>query len=125
MSVTADCAGPVRDIDPQAAAKKRAARRQEAAAAAAVAAALSEGGEEREEDAEEDDPEESVGYNEAGEAVPLEPFNLSREREEGYFDADGSYVEYRLDGLTDAWLEELSEVRGGWRVGGKREGKMN
>lgn len=26
--------------------------------------------------------------------IPLEPFNLSKEREEGYFDAAGNYVEY-------------------------------
>ena len=26
--------------------------------------------------------------------IQLEPFNLSKEREEGYFDASGNYVEY-------------------------------
>lgn len=26
--------------------------------------------------------------------IRLEPFNLKQEREEGYFDADGNYVEY-------------------------------
>ena len=51
-----------------------------------------------------------VGYNEDGVAVPIEPFNLNREREEGFFDSDGNYVEYRLEGMTDAWLEELAEV---------------
>ncbi len=52
-----------------------------------------------------------TGYNEHGVAIPLEPFNLSREREEGYFDADGSYIEYRLDEMKDAWLEGLADVR--------------
>lgn len=28
------------------------------------------------------------------EGVPIEPFNLDKEREEGYFDDDGNYVEY-------------------------------
>ena len=27
----------------------------------------------------------------------LEPFNLKKEREEGFFDAEGNYVEYRLE----------------------------
>lgn len=26
--------------------------------------------------------------------IQIEPFNLSKEREEGYFDADGNFVEY-------------------------------
>ncbi|CAI7826013.1 unnamed protein product [Closterium sp. NIES-53] len=35
----------------------------------------------------------------------MEPFNLQQEREEGYFDAEGNYVEYREDTeATDAWL---------------------
>lgn len=28
------------------------------------------------------------------EGVPIEPFNLDKEREEGYFDESGNYVEY-------------------------------
>lgn len=28
------------------------------------------------------------------EGVPVEPFNLEKEREEGYFDENGNYVEY-------------------------------
>ncbi|CAI5495306.1 unnamed protein product [Closterium sp. Naga37s-1] len=35
------------------------------------------------------------GEEEEGEA--MEPFNLQHEREEGYFDAEGNYVEYRED----------------------------
>lgn len=26
--------------------------------------------------------------------IQIEPFNLNKEREEGYFDADGNFVEY-------------------------------
>lgn len=29
--------------------------------------------------------------------VKIEPFNLKQEREEGFFDAEGNYVEYRVD----------------------------
>lgn len=28
------------------------------------------------------------------EGVPIEPFNLDKEREDGYFDESGNYVEY-------------------------------
>ena len=53
-----------------------------------------------------------MGYNEAGQPIPIEPFNLVRERDEGYFDADGNYIEFRLSDISDAWLEGLDEVRG-------------
>ncbi|KAJ7519515.1 hypothetical protein O6H91_20G042600 [Diphasiastrum complanatum] len=47
-----------------------------------------------------------VGDQEDEDGVPLEPFNLKQEREEGYFDAEGNYVEYRLDReFKDAWLD--------------------
>ena len=53
-------------------------------------------------------------FNDAG--VPIEPFHLRRERQEGYFDADGNYIEYRLENITDPWLDSL-EVRGrGWTL---------
>ena len=29
--------------------------------------------------------------------ITIEPFNLNQEREEGYFDAQGNYVEYKLN----------------------------
>jgi CD2 antigen cytoplasmic tail-binding protein 2 len=51
-----------------------------------------------------------IGYNEAGDPIPMEPFNLTREREEGYFDLDGNYIEYRLQGMSDAWLDGLEKV---------------
>ncbi|KAG6409155.1 hypothetical protein SASPL_132189 [Salvia splendens] len=39
------------------------------------------------------------------EGVPLEPFNLEQEREEGYFDDNGNYVEYMNKQIKDAWLD--------------------
>lgn len=41
-------------------------------------------------------------FNETG--VPIEPFNLNREREEGNFDATGGYVPNNLPQVKDAWL---------------------
>ncbi len=40
--------------------------------------------------------------------IPLEPFNLNMEREEGYFDAQGNYIEYALND-SDAWLAAIDE----------------
>ncbi|CAI9110394.1 OLC1v1010405C1 [Oldenlandia corymbosa var. corymbosa] len=38
--------------------------------------------------------------------IQLEPFNLTKEREEGYFDASGNYVAYiNEDEMKDAWLD--------------------
>ncbi|KAL4425716.1 hypothetical protein ABPG75_009732 [Micractinium tetrahymenae] len=53
-----------------------------------------------------EDPEEM--FNDAG--VPFEPFHLKREREEGYFDEAGNYVEYKTDEVEDAWADELANV---------------
>lgn len=40
--------------------------------------------------------------------IHIEPFNLDKEREEGYFDADGNFVEYVNDNeIKDAWLDSL------------------
>jgi CD2 antigen cytoplasmic tail-binding protein 2 len=39
--------------------------------------------------------------------IPIEPFHLRRERAEGFFDAEGNYVEYRLEAESDAWLDSL------------------
>lgn len=39
--------------------------------------------------------------------IPIEPFHLRRERAEGFFDGEGNYVEYRLDAVSDAWLDSL------------------
>ena len=45
-------------------------------------------------------------FNEAG--VAFEPFHLKKEREEGYFDPDGNYIQYKLDEVKDAWLDSLA-----------------
>ncbi|GMY05409.1 SUPPRESSOR OF ABI3-5 [Fagus crenata] len=40
--------------------------------------------------------------------IQIEPFNLDREREEGYFDNDGNFVEYVNDNdFKDAWLDSV------------------
>ncbi|KAL5705270.1 hypothetical protein ACHQM5_023598 [Ranunculus cassubicifolius] len=40
--------------------------------------------------------------------VQMEPFNLDQEREEGYFDADGNFVEYATENqIKDAWLDSV------------------
>ncbi|KAL3150641.1 hypothetical protein ABBQ32_000442 [Trebouxia sp. C0010 RCD-2024] len=52
-----------------------------------------------------DRPEQA--FNEAG--VAFEPFHLKREREEGYFDSDGNYIQYKLDEVKDAWLDSLAD----------------
>ncbi|KAH6773259.1 hypothetical protein C2S52_003876 [Perilla frutescens var. hirtella] len=42
------------------------------------------------------------------EGVPVEPFNLDKEREEGYFDENGNYVEYvNQNEIKDAWLDSV------------------
>ena len=51
-----------------------------------------------------DEPDEL--FNEEG--IPIEPFHLKREREEGYFDAEGNYVEYALQDDDDEWLSSLA-----------------
>ena len=51
-------------------------------------------------------PTPTHSFNDGG--IPFEPFHLRREREEGYFDYDGCYVEYRdPDEEADAWLDAL------------------
>ncbi|KAI4367479.1 hypothetical protein MLD38_023213 [Melastoma candidum] len=40
--------------------------------------------------------------------IQIEPFNLDKEREEGYFDASGNFVEYvRENEIRDAWLDNI------------------
>lgn len=50
--------------------------------------------------------EELEGDEEDDNEVPLEPFNLKQERQEGYFDEGGHYVENKKDNDEDkdAWL---------------------
>ncbi|KAK8947722.1 hypothetical protein KSP40_PGU010361 [Platanthera guangdongensis] len=41
--------------------------------------------------------------------IEIEPFNLKQEKEEGYFDENGNYVEYRHEQeIQDAWLDTVS-----------------
>lgn len=94
--------GPILGVDPGYASEKRAQQRREALRMAAMEdTSVLEDMEAAEEDY--DEPEEL--FNDQG--VPIEPFNLRQERQEGYFDADGNYIEYRLDAVQDAWLEGL------------------
>ncbi|KAG0609582.1 hypothetical protein M758_8G195400 [Ceratodon purpureus] len=91
--------GPILSTDPRLAAKERAMQRtvlheqlissEDVALVEDVVAAEEEGDMLRLED-----------------GITIEPFNLNQEREEGYFDAEGNYVEYRLnDDDKDAWFE--------------------
>ncbi|KAJ6828021.1 CD2 antigen cytoplasmic tail-binding protein 2-like protein [Iris pallida] len=50
--------------------------------------------------------DDSANFEEDG--IQIEPFNLKQEREEGYFDADGNYVEYAIQSeIKDAWLDNV------------------
>ncbi|KAL6846065.1 hypothetical protein ACP4OV_023513 [Aristida adscensionis] len=50
--------------------------------------------------------DDAVNFVEDG--VRIEPFNLEREREEGYFDENGNFVEYaRGNEIKDAWLDSV------------------
>ena len=44
-------------------------------------------------------------FNETG--VPIEPFNLDREREEGRFDAGVGYIPNNFPQVKDAWLDSI------------------
>ncbi|KAH7867136.1 hypothetical protein Vadar_029311 [Vaccinium darrowii] len=39
--------------------------------------------------------------------IQIEPFNLEQEREEGYFDEQGNFVEYIDNEIKDAWLDSV------------------
>eukprot|EP00201_Polytomella_parva_P014533 CAMPEP_0175071850 /NCGR_PEP_ID=MMETSP0052_2-20121109/19507_1 /TAXON_ID=51329 ORGANISM="Polytomella parva, Strain SAG 63-3" /NCGR_SAMPLE_ID=MMETSP0052_2 /ASSEMBLY_ACC=CAM_ASM_000194 /LENGTH=213 /DNA_ID=CAMNT_0016339137 /DNA_START=6 /DNA_END=644 /DNA_ORIENTATION=+ len=54
--------------------------------------------------------EEDLQLDHTDDATGFMPFNLKREREEGYFDDDGNYIENKKkkdeeDGEHDAWLD--------------------
>ena len=53
-----------------------------------------------------DEPDELMDWD----GVPLEPFNLKAERERGYFDAEGNYLEFSNPEDNDAWLASLAGV---------------
>ncbi|XP_050377820.1 LIN1-like protein [Argentina anserina] len=42
--------------------------------------------------------------------IQFDPFNLEKEREEGYFDADGNFVEYVEQNIKDAWFDSLDKA---------------
>lgn len=45
----------------------------------------------------------------------IEPFNLDKEREEGFYDAEGNYVEYRRD--AELHVRPLPARRAIWQLG--------
>ncbi|CAK7356986.1 unnamed protein product [Dovyalis caffra] len=60
--------------------------------------------------------EENENFIEDG--IQIDPFNLDKEREEGYFDADGNFVEYiNRNEIKDAWLDSVQVDQ---RYAGKR-----
>ncbi|GLI62153.1 hypothetical protein VaNZ11_004725 [Volvox africanus] len=97
--------GPIRSLDPVLAATRRARIRAEVSRMQLLEdTSLPNDLAAAEEDY--DEPEEL--YNEDG--IPIEPFHLRAEREAGYFDAEGNYLEYRLEAEdTDAWLESIMD----------------
>lgn len=42
--------------------------------------------------------------------IQIEPFNLNKEREEGYFDADGNFVEYVNDNEIKVKRRDFTRV---------------
>ncbi|KAL1196299.1 SUPPRESSOR OF ABI3-5 [Cardamine amara subsp. amara] len=47
--------------------------------------------------------------NRTEDGIQIEAFSLDREKEEGYFDADGNFVEYvREKEVKDAWLDSIA-----------------
>ncbi|XP_010422989.1 PREDICTED: CD2 antigen cytoplasmic tail-binding protein 2 [Camelina sativa] len=48
--------------------------------------------------------------NRTEDGIQIEAFSLDREKEEGYFDADGNFVEYvREKEVKDAWLDSIEK----------------
>lgn len=96
--------GPVKPTDPRLAATRRAARRRDRAEEflnARDTSVLDDIGEAEEEYEEDEENLEDDG-------IKIEPFNLKQEREEGYFDSEGNYVEYgNGNEIKDAWLDSV------------------
>lgn len=96
--------GPVKATDPRLAATRRAARRKDRAEEflnARDTSVLDDIGEAEEEYEEDEENLEDDG-------IKIEPFNLKQEREEGYFDSEGNYVEYgNGNEIKDAWLDSV------------------
>lgn len=96
--------GPRASTDPRLAAKERAMRRNQI-----MAELFSDqsNGVHQEIYAAEEDYEDNGIFEDDG--TVIEPFNLKQEREEGYFDAAGNFVEYAKEKneIEDAWLDSV------------------
>ncbi|KAJ6389664.1 hypothetical protein OIU77_027897 [Salix suchowensis] len=91
--------GPSDVKDPRLAAKERAMLRN-------LNTAEGLGGDPNDASAAEVVYEENENFVEDG--IQIEPFNLEKEREEGYFDAEGNFVEYINENeIKDAWLDSV------------------
>lgn len=99
-----------RMANPALAAATRGRHRAEAKAAGGPAATDTASG------AEEGHQDSKELFNETG--VPIEPFNLDREREEGHFDAGGGYIPHNFPQVKDAWLESVDSAGGIQGTGG-------
>eukprot|EP00246_Nothoceros_aenigmaticus_P015356 TRINITY_DN6326_c0_g1_i1.p1 TRINITY_DN6326_c0_g1~~TRINITY_DN6326_c0_g1_i1.p1 ORF type:complete len:373 (-),score=84.60 TRINITY_DN6326_c0_g1_i1:1095-2213(-) len=93
--------GPILHTNPRAAAKERAMRRT-------LMAEELRNGEEDADDLAAAEEDYQGGQILEDDGIAIEPFNLKQEREEGFFDAEGNYVEYRNHNeLKDAWLDSV------------------
>ncbi|CAN4090340.1 unnamed protein product [Withania somnifera] len=104
--------------DPRAAAKERAERRKQ------ITKELID---EENEDEIADISRAEVEYEEnetfIDDGIAIEPFNLNKEREEGFFDASGNYVEYLNENeIKDAWLDSVDTEK---RYSGKSAIKIS
>ncbi|KAL6760867.1 hypothetical protein V8C86DRAFT_3024172 [Haematococcus lacustris] len=114
-SFTRQDRGPIKDVDPSTAANRRAAQRAEHRRRTAIMDVSIVPSELAAAEEDYDEPEEQFLSGD----IPLEPFHLKREREEGFFDAAGNYVRYRVDEVRDAWLDTLDQEEPLLRVEGE------
>ncbi|MCO5570775.1 hypothetical protein L7F22_024503 [Adiantum nelumboides] len=91
-------ANPIKSTDPRVAATERAVKR--GTSDCLEDTSIPTDVYEVEEDFEDSDEEGEDEFS-------LEPFNLKQEREEGYFDEHGNYVEYINENIKDAWLDSV------------------
>ncbi|KAI9121196.1 hypothetical protein K1719_008229 [Acacia pycnantha] len=100
--------GPVEEdtddmMNPRNAAKERAKRRSQI-----TTELFSEGGRGIANDFSSAEVKYEDNENFVDDGIQIEPFNLNQEREEGYFDADGNFIEYVRDNeIKDAWLDNV------------------
>ncbi|KAH0757012.1 hypothetical protein KY290_020505 [Solanum tuberosum] len=104
--------------DPRAAAKERSARRNQI-----TAELLDEENEGEIADISRAEVEYEENETFIDDGIAIEPFNLDKEREEGYFDASGNYVEYlNQNEIKDAWLDSVDTEK---RYSGKKAIKIS